>query len=245
MTTESKEPVRVPSPEELMATVMPRSDAVKVSKPEPVKTGPAAKPDKPVLSRKAEDFLLQVSKTPGRNQKELFTALGIDSGATQTRVIHALDFRYGFISRERRGRSYAVRVTEAGRAYLAEAPVGRKGVGGRRHKRCVAAMVRAFRRAGYTKVSVECEVGSKGKRVDIVAIGERRVGVEVGISSVEQEIRNLTLDLQSGALDEVLMVSPNRAFVAEVRRRAQKDPYLRDRLDRVNFFALDIEEPDL
>lgn len=132
------------------------------------------------------------ARSPGRSQKDLFEALGESSGSRQKAVVDEVLFRHAFIRRERRGRSWLVSVTEAGYAYLGlEAPKGR-GVGGSLHQRLVERVAADFRRNGFDCVRIECPVGPMAKRVDVVAIGPRRVGIEVGISSADQEVRNLT-----------------------------------------------------
>ena len=242
MTRKDLETVRVLTETDLMAMVVPREPTRKPPVSEPVEGTDRIKPDAPAPSGSADAFLRQAARYPGRNQKELFSLVPIDAGSTQNTVIKELLNRYGFIRRERCGRSWQVYVTDAGRAYLAKEPCRLRGVGGERHRRCVEAMVWKLRRLGYTRVEVECSVGPRGKRVDIVAYGTSRVGVEVGISSVDQEIRNLRLDLESGVLDKVLMVSPDAAFIARVRERACEDPSLAGLLSRVDFFVLDEKE---
>lgn len=244
MTEPSPKPVKVPTPSELASSVVPRPKFT--TRPEPIVAKPEGKhaPKATRLSPESHAVLRFVARNPGKNQKETFAALGLYSGSTQTRIMHQLHDRYGFVRREREGRSYILHATPAGLAYLAEACEEFRGVGGDPHKRWAEWFRRDLLRRGYTDVRIECPVGPRGKRVDVLAQGRQRVAVEIGMSSADQEFRNLTLDLESGVLDRVLMVSPNPKLVAEVRRRAEKDPYLRGQLDKVRFLVLDSKELD-
>ena len=234
---ESRAPVHVPTREELRACVVLRPKPAEAPPPEHLEAG--AKGIR--LSRDAERFLREAAlHGEGASCLEtLWEAVGIASGAVKKRVLSELRGA-GFIRLERKGGAKAVYLYTAGWDYVGLKPPAGRGRGGSVHRYWVERLAGLFKRKGY-EVLVEFEIGAARKRVDLVALSKRRVGIEVALTSPSQEVVNVREDLRSGVLDLVLVASPDAALLRRVRSRVTRDPYLAARMGRIRFYVLNEE----
>jgi hypothetical protein len=195
------------------------------------------------LSREADAFLRHAAH-PGNETLTLeyhWTALKITSGSTKYRTLDELRGR-GFIRLERRGKAQAVHLYDTAWDYLGLRPPRVHGRGGPLHRQLADTLARHFKRQGYD-VRVECEIGPRRKRVDLIAFSRgKRIGVEIALTDVDQELRNLKEDLDSGALDIVLIVSVMEPILQRIKARAASDPALASRLGQVHFHLMEPED---
>jgi hypothetical protein len=242
------EPVSVPSYDELLCSVVARPvHAPRDERETPDKSTPsdAEKTGKPPviptisLSHEALAFLGHVARqeltcADPLTLEEHWKAIGIASGSVKKRVLDELRGN-GFIRLARKGRSYEVYIYKRAWDLLGIEPPKAHGRGGLMHQKIARVLAQEFKRQGY-EVKVEYEVGSGRKRVDLVAFGKhRRIGIEIALSDVDQELINLRADLNSGVLDAVLVVSTEETLLRQVRYRAQNDSYIKPHFGRIYF----------
>ncbi|HNZ38705.1 MAG TPA: hypothetical protein PKN69_04165 [Candidatus Latescibacteria bacterium] len=245
------EGVYVPSSEELQRCVVPRrkplaGHEIPESAPE---TGhaPAGEPDAaatPPLSMLAALFLNHAAHPHNRelSLEARWKDLGVTSGAVKGRVLSELR-RLGFIRLERKGRYQLLHLYSKAWDYLGLAPPTGEGVGGPVHKATVRRLAKAFRKRGY-EVHLEHAIGESGKRVDLVCFGRDGIlGVEVGLSDVHQEMKNLRDDLAANVLDRILFVSCDPGMVRKVRAAARIDPAVSKHMERIRFLYFEEESP--
>ena len=240
--------VHVPLPDELQRSVVPRRKTLaghetpvgpsKTGDPTPVEAEPA----KPRLSPLAKAFLNHAVQPHHRELglEPRWKTLGVTSGAVKKRVLGELR-RLGFIRLEQKGRYRRVHLYNKAWEHLGLASPTGEGVGGAAHKAIVGQLAVAFRRRGY-EVHFEHEVGESGKRVDLVCFGKDRIiGVEVGLSDVRQEMKNLRDDLEAGVPDLILFVSSDQSMVRKVQAAALKDPIVSKNMDHIRFLHIEEE----
>ena len=151
--------------------------------------------------------------------------------------------RLGFIRLERKGRYQLLHLYSKAWDYLGLAPPTGEGVGGPVHKATVRRLAKAFRKRGY-EVHLEHAIGESGKRVDLVCFGRDGIlGVEVGLSDVHQEMKNLRDDLAANVLDRILFVSCDPGMVRKVRAAARIDPAVSKHMERIRFLYFEEESP--
>ena len=241
-----KDAVRIPSIDELNRIVVPstpRECATGLSRGDPRKPHDIFVDDagrEYHLTPEAERFLRHAAESHHRSLTlgERWTALGIASGSVQKRILNELH-RHGLIRLERKGKVRYVHLYGRAYEYLGIPRPTSKGVGGTSHRIAVERMAAVLKERGY-EVHIEREVGTAKKRVDLVAYAKDRIlGVEVGLSDVRQEIKNLREDLETGVLDLVLFVSTDPTMLAKVKAAAGDCTDLRGQLHRIKFFLLD------
>lgn len=240
------EPVSVPSYDELLCSVVARPiyaphDDEKI----PATTGTIEKSvippvvSKPLLSHAALAFLGHVARheltcTDSMTLEDHWKAIGVASGSVKKRVLDELRGN-GFIRLARKKRSYEVYLYKRAWDLLGLEPPKAHGRGGPLHQKIAEVLAQQFKKQGY-EVKVEYEVGSERKRVDLVAFGKhQRIGVEIALSDVDQELINLRADLNSGVLDAVLVVSTEETLLRQVRYRAQNDLHIKPHVGRIYF----------
>ena len=245
-----KSEVAVPSAEQLHRIVVPRgiASAGRETSPDPPTSGgPATEPaesDKPVLSHLARAFLNHAAQPQHRELglEPRWRALGVTSGSIKKRVLAELRC-LGFVRLEQKGRYRRIHLYNKAWEYLGVAPPTGEGVGGATHRAVVGKLATLFKKRGYD-VHIEHEVGEFGKRVDLVCFGKDRIiGVEVGLSDVRQEIKNLRADLESGVLDLILFVSCDPHMAFRVRAAAEADPIVSENVRRIRFLYLEEDAP--
>jgi hypothetical protein len=69
------------------------------------------------------------------------------------------------------------------------------------------------------------------------------LAIEVGLTDVDQECKNLRDDLQSGVPNHVIFVSCDEGLLSKVKRLANEDPYLRENWEHITFFFFDKISP--
>lgn len=239
MSDPAKPPVHIPSRDELQDAVLPRcTDADIVGPPVP-RSSPAAAPPGAGLSPGAHALLLRAAHPESADQclEDHWKALGVRHGSRKRAILNELRSG-GFVYLESHGRKRLVRLYPRAWAYLGmDAPKG-AGDGGSRHRAVVRTLARAFTRRGY-ETHIEQELGPGRKRCDLVCYSRDRViGIEVGLSRAEQEVKNIRDDLASGALDQVILVSDASAILRRVRLLIEEDPELAGLRGRIRFFLL-------
>ncbi len=246
MTSPSDKPLHIPTLEELRCCVVPRctsadaDESSKGGKRDPARDEPDSTAS-PVLSTEAEAFLrhVVVLTHPKFTLEDHWAALGVTSSSKKQHVLKELR-RHGLIRLERKGRQKVVHLYVKAYELLGiSAPKG-EGVGGTTHRQVVNRLAVILRKRKY-EVHIEEEIGPDRKRVDILALGKQRIGVEVGLSSMNQELKNLRDDLASGVLDMILFVSTDRAMVDKVRSHAARDVVLKPQMHRLRFCYFDEE----
>lgn len=238
MTDEYKVPVHVPTREELDGCVVRRAHASgEVAEPTPGGDESGAS----LLTPKAEAFLKHAANPAhwDMGMEERWAAIHVESGSVKRNILRELH-GLGLIRQEKRGSCRTVYIYRRGWEYLGLTPPKGLGRGGTLHQHWVKRLRGLFERKGYD-VRVEIEMGPEKKRVDLVAFGERTIGVEVAMTSASQEIKNLTADLRSGVLDLVLVASPDRDLLTQIRKRVDEDAYLRAHKSRISFHRLEEE----
>ena len=234
--------VHIPSLDELQAAVVPCATEDRDPAGD-TKSGaaPASDTSKERLSETAYKFLRHVANplNDDLTLEQRWKALRVASGSKKNGALSELR-RRGFIRLERKGRMRTVHLYKAAYTYLGLDP-HLEGVGGTTHRKIVKHLARVFKRRGF-EVYIEQELGTERKRVDLLALGPERIGVEAGLSDARQEIKNLREDLASGALDRVLFVTVDEKLMAKVKRMAMADPELAAQMDRIRFLCLDVGE---
>jgi hypothetical protein len=233
--------IHIPTLEELRASVQSRPADPALEPITPVADDPDRTGER-ILSREAEAFLRDAAAFihMGSSLEEHFTRAGITSGSVKKRVIQELVSR-GLIRLEHKGRSKQVHLYGTAWEYLGMEPPAGRGAGGSTHRHCIEHVARLFRARGYD-VRVECPVGPRKKRVDLLALGKKRIGIEIGLSSPAQELRNIEEDLASGVLDMVVFCALDETMLEDVRKRVAKHPKLERQLARIRFYLLDLED---
>ena len=242
MADSSDSPVSVPTLEELQAMVVPRratplsgvSAAVSVTSSVP----PPPAPGGPKLSPDADALLRQAAQSHRRHWslEQHWKELGVTSGSIKSRVLSELRAA-GFIRAETKGREKHLYLYHKAYDFLGMKPPIGEGVGGATHKNVVAKVKKVLEHHGYS-VYLEQEVGPHRKRVDLVAYGEKVVGVEVGLSDPRQELKNLRDDLAAGVLDFLMFVTTDPKISDKVRALAASDPVVAAQLVYVRFVCL-------
>lgn len=235
MTPRERDMVEIPTFAELCAQVVPRKTAVAPALAHERKSVP----DLPALSARAERFLRRVASFVDRPMplEEHWRAVGIESGSAKNAVLKELRER-GLIRLEHKGKAKRVHLFKSAWDFLGLIPPKGTGSGGATHRECVQRIARLFHAKGYD-VHIEHPVGPEKKRVDILALGKRRIAIEVGLTDAAQEVSNCRDDLMSGAVDLVILVAANRSFLETVRRRVTRDPILSGQLDRLSFMLME------
>ncbi len=235
-----------PSLEELQRSVVPRLVTERHETTAPygeIRFGSSDPARRSRLSREADAFLRHVVH-PGNESLMLehhWAALKITSGSTKGRILDELR-GFGFIHLESRGKAQVVRLYESAWDYLGLRPPKVHGRGGAMHRGIAKRLARHFKSQGHD-VRVECEIGPRRKRVDLIAFSKgKRIGVEIALTDVDQELRNLKEDLDSGALDIVLIVSVVESILQRIKARAASDPTLAPRLGQVHFHLIEPED---
>lgn len=193
-----------------------------------------------MLSPEATSFLRHAAEPHHRMMmlEERWKVLGIVSGSKKKSILDELRTA-GLIRLERKGRSQQVHLYARSYRNLGIPKPTGEGTGGTTHTLAVKKIASLLKLRGYD-VHIEQEVGPSRKRVDIMAYGPKRIiAIEVGLSDVGQEIKNLTEDLQSGVPDLVLFVSTDPKMIENVRTHAERDVYLSEMIDRIRFYHLE------
>ena len=235
--------VSVPTMAELQALIIPRIPSTDLpEKSLPTKSEVSA--TDPVLGREAEAFLRDAAAFTheGSTLEEHFSRVHITSGSIKKRVIQELT-GLGLIRLEHKGRSKRVYLYEKAWDYLGMTSPKGYGEGGITHRQCVAKVADLFKKKGFD-VRVECPIGPHKKRVDILALGEQRIGIEVGLSSVVQEVKNIEEDLASGALDMVVFIAVDEGMFEAVRKRVMAHPTLAGQMYRIRFYLIHLEDSE-
>jgi len=188
-----------------------------------------------LLEDAARAFLCSVTDSTRRDWilEQHWKACDVTSGGRKERILDQLR-GLGFIRLEVKKVGKTVYVYEAGWAYLGlKRPAG-SGTGGASHQKLARYAVEVFKARSYD-AHIEFSVGSglRRKRVDVAAFGPVRVGVEIALSRVEQELKNLRDDLASESLDKVLVVATDRGMLHSICRGIAADPYLLKRRSRI------------
>ncbi len=238
--------VHIPSIDELNRIVVPRAchDATSTAfRGDADKAHDASEPDshlERLLTPEAERFLRHAAEPHHRTMTlgERWAQLGIPSGSVQKRILNE-NRRQGFIRLERKGKVRYVHLYGRAYDYLGlPRPTG-EGVGGTSHQIAVKRIAAILKERGF-EVYTEREVGAARKRVDLVAYGKGRIlGIEVGLSDVRQEIKNLREDLQTGVLDFVLFVTTSPTMLDKVKSAVNAYEDLQEQIHRIKFFLLD------
>ena len=247
----SSESLHVPSIDELRRSVVARSTSLVKAKPKgkAPETRSVKKPDtvesKTALLSPLAEALLRDAALPGRTTvslEERWAVLAVTSGSIKKRVLDELH-RGGFIRLEKKGKINVIHLFAKAWEYLGwKSPKG-EGTGGTTHRALVKSLATMFSEKKY-EVKIEQELGAHGKRADLVCYGpERILAIEVGLTDLDQECKNLRDDLQSGVPDHVLFVSCDEELLAKVKRLANEDPYLRENWKRITFFFFDKISP--
>lgn len=227
--------VVIPARDELRACVRVRPSPLVTVVERPVGSSASREPD---LSREAYTFLQHVATTfPNlRTLEHHWKTLGISSGSVKSRVLGELRSA-GLIRLHSRGKTRVVSLYEAGWKYLGVKPPTASGTGGPIHQHWARVLAARFKKRGYD-VHVEFAVGVNRKRVDLVAFGKKKIGIEIALTSLEQELKNLRDDIQSGVLDEIFVVSPDADLLRRLRSRALADPAIQPHASQIQFYAL-------
>jgi hypothetical protein len=240
----TKEPLHIPSPAGIQAAVRHTPEAMKPGPeiprgiPSPT-AAPAPAEARSSLSSEAETFLRMVASTEfeGLNLSQLWKIQNVTSGSARRKHQNEL-IRHGFIRLISKGKSKGVQVYPAGYAHLGlELPKG-QGRGGEDHRLYTAQLQRTFKTAGFD-THIEFEVGPRRKRVDLVAFGQNRIGVEIAMGDLKQELHNLREDLASGALDIVIVASPSKDFLRKLHTHVLLDPELKAQTQRIKYRLLE------
>ncbi len=235
------EPVHIPSIDDLHGCVVARGP-----RPTSATGGPEAPRERERavahLSREAQLFLLHAATTCHKmtTLEQRWETLGITSGSKKKRIVNEL-LRFGLIRLEYKGKSRTVHLFKAAWKYLDMEPPKSTGTGGAIHQFWVREIARTLRKRGYD-VHVEFALGPARKRVDVVAFGETKIGVEVALTSLEQELRNIREDLACDVLDRVIVASPDEAFLKRIKASAERDDAIRPHLHQIQFRLLNHEE---
>lgn len=229
-------PVHIPTQDELMAVVVKQPESSSV---EDAAGGYRRKDTPDPLSPNAKAFLRYAAEQQHESLslEDRWLAIGIVSGAVKKRVLAELCGR-GFIRLESRGRVKKLHLYKVAWEYLRMERPKESGIGGSIHKVLAERAARMFKDRGYD-IHFEMEVGPKRKRVDVVAFGRLRLGIEIGLTNPQQEVRNLRLDLESGALDYVLFVTATREFLDKVEKLIDHDPYLHRNREKIRLYLLE------
>ncbi len=116
------------------------------------------------------------------------------------------------------------------------------GTGGATHQWLARRLATYFKARGR-EVHVEFPVGPDRIRVDLLLLDRPRVAVEIALSSVAQELRNLRLDLASGSIDKVLVVSYDLSILSAINAGIEEDESLRGNRGRIILSLLGEETP--
>lgn len=239
--------LHIPTLEELRALVMP-SDAAAAAKcesgpPPAARIGVFEAGTRPFeISREAESALRHVVVMGGfcPSLQTLWKALRMGSGSVQGRLLRELE-RGGFVRVARSGSSKSIHLYGRAYDYLGIKRPSGEGRGWEDHRWWVDTIGRWFRSVG-ADTRTEAEMGVQRKRVDLVAFGERTIGVEVAMGDVQHEIQNIEADLATGVLDLVVVVSPKARVLERLRSKVQVHAGLADKLDKVRFFLLHVRD---
>lgn len=186
-------------------------------------------------------FLQRVAEHEDDCLEAHWRALGVKAGSAKKRILDHLRGE-GLIRVERRGSQCVVRLYAKAFELPEITPSKGLGTGGALHQALVADLAARFRSRGYD-VHVEYPIGSAGKRVDLVALGTQRIGIEVGLhpNKAEHEaLDNVAQDLKTGALDVILFCSPYPAMLRNVESLVRSDPYLSTQAAHIRFFRLEL-----
>ncbi len=243
MSTDTTHTINIPTVEELKASVLFRPPAAVSESTKPV--DPFVEfGTKPLLSREAEAFLRDsaVFAHTGSTLEEHFSRVHITSGSIKKRVIQEL-VGMGLMRLEHKGRSKRVYLYEKAWEYLGMTSPKGYGEGGITHRQYVTKVADLFKKKGFD-VRVECPIGSHKKRVDLLALGKQRIAVEIGLSSVTQEIKNIEEDLASGAVDMVVFCAIDEKMLEAVRKRVMDHPTLAGQFHRIRFYLFNLEDSE-
>jgi hypothetical protein len=190
---------------------------------------------------KFAELLMRETKDAAWRPGPRWHAIGVNSGSVKRGVLKELR-EQGLIRLETQGRQKTVYLYRRAYDLLGlKAPTG-EGVGGAAHKALVCRMAAVFKRRGY-EVHIEQEIGLERKRADLVCYGKGHIlGIEMGLSDVRQELRNLRADLAAGILDLLLFVTTDRELLRQVRTRASEDAELAPQLRRLRFLYFPEED---
>lgn len=232
MTTIDRTPVVIPTVEQLRSCVVEH-------RPPTIHPEAVVSTSDPSISPNAERLLRQVALNIGRplQLEDHWKSIGVESGSIKNAVLDELRSR-GLIRLERKGRSKRIHLYAAAWDLLGMTPPKGLGSGGATHKECVQQVAQLFKNRGY-EVRIEQALGASKKRVDIFALGKQRVGIEVGLTSPAQEVKNIREDLESGSLDVVLLASTSPDILDEVKKLAARDDYLSRHSHRIRYFLLE------
>lgn len=246
MTDDSLSPIHVPTRDELHDVVIETPNDAN-----PVRSLEIAEPriermdtDRPklCLSNRADTFLRLVANAPSPVQplENHWRALGVKGGSTKKRVLDELT-GHGLIHLKKNGRTKVVELYPEAWKHLGIDPPKGEGRGGAPHRCIVKSIAKQFARYGCT-VHIEKEIGIERKRIDLLALGKRKIGIEVGLSSVEQEVANIRNAIAAGVLDDIVLVGRDETFVNKVRQRCQRDSLLDLDLVRLHFYRVPEED---
>ena len=239
-------PLHIPTIEGLKAAVVmstPRGDGD--SETDGVSPAMPSEPSEPAchFSIDAMAFLRHAALPAhsGFSLGQHFAALDVRSGSVTKRILDELRGA-GMIRLELRGGFKQVHLYPAAWEVLGMTPPKGMGTGGGLHKAIVNMLASEFKARGYD-VRIEFSLGPERKRVDLVAFGAKRIGIEVGLSDPGQEVRNIKKDLASGVLDLVILCSPEVAILERVRDAMATDPWLTSRSSQIQFFLVERRLP--
>lgn len=238
--------ITIPTVDELNDTVVSRcsldSEAAETGRPYKVvkPEGRGASPTS--LSRDAERFLRYWASVDGevRSLQDAWSALGIRSGSVKDRILKELSAG-GYIRTEAHGRGKRVHLYVAAWEHIGIAPPKSIGRGGPQHQAIVKALAAKFRKRGYD-VRVEAEIGPDRKRIDLIAFGRERIGIEVGLSETRQELKNLRADLAAGVLDRILWFTNDPRLLQRVRTAYVRNKEMSGLPTHIHFFVYSDEE---
>lgn len=243
-----KEPSPVPDLHEVQAHVRHTPEDMRPGntpdKPPTPPGVPESGGEAPPLSEKARAFLRTAASGEFTNLTltQRWKMHGVLSGSERRKYQEELIQR-GFIRLVRDGKRKTVHVYPAGYKYLGLDPPKGRGRGGADHQLYVSRLKAMLSKAGFDTY-VEFEAGPRRKRVDLVAFGKNRLGFEVAMGDLQQELRNIREDLASGALDIVIVASPSASFLKKLHAHVQKDPVLRTQMARIKYRKLEEVEED-
>ena len=230
--------MKVPTLKDLKEAVRPR-----VLPESSLKTS-AKLVEKEGLSFHAREFLHH-AMLPGNERLGLearWKQLGIVSGAQKKRILDELGGQ-GLLRLDQRGRYKVPALYPEAYEALDTTPVKGKGTGGPTHQEIVRRLAERLRKRGFD-VRIEVEIGPRHKRIDLLALGKVRLGVEVGLSSVAQEVKNLDEDFASGALDYVLVVCRDAGMLKEIEICAKVHTRLSKHIERIRFRLIALEDTE-
>ena len=239
-------PLHIPTLEELTSAVIisavPGSGHLETDERSPAPPSERLEPARH-LSIDAMAFLVHAALPAhaGFSLGQHFAALDVRSGSVKERILDELRGA-GLIRLELRGGFKQVHLFPAAWEVLGMTPPKGMGTGGGLHKAIVNMLASEFKARGYD-VRIEFPLGPERKRVDLVAFGAKRIGIEVGLSDPVQEVRNIKKDLASGVLDLVILCSPEVAILERVRDAMATDPWLTSRSSQIQFFLVERRLP--